>query len=61
MWQEREQAARRVKTEGIKRECTRDSSPTVQGDDDDVFFISEKRRKLNVTVNEAGVETIDLT
>jgi hypothetical protein len=50
-----------VKIEGIKRERARESSLTVDTDDDEVSFVSEKRQKLNVTVDEAGVETIDLT
>ncbi|KAF2677306.1 hypothetical protein K458DRAFT_163912 [Lentithecium fluviatile CBS 122367] len=60
---EREEAARKIKTEGVKREHTRDSVLTVSGDEDDeeVSFVSEKRRKLNFTIDEAGVETIDLT
>ena len=58
---EREEVARNVKTEGIKRERSGNDSPTRQGDDDDVSFLFEKRRRLNVTVDEAGVETIDLT
>jgi hypothetical protein len=31
------------------------------GDDGDVSFVYEKRRRLPVTIDEDGVETIDLT
>jgi hypothetical protein len=64
---EREAAARIVKSErGVKRERGRDRSSTVGGaedDDDDgeVSFVSAKRRRLPVTLNEDGVETVDLT
>jgi hypothetical protein len=62
---DRDGAARAVKREGgIKRERTRERSITldgVQGDDDELSFVSAKRRRLPVTVNEDGIETIDLT
>jgi hypothetical protein len=47
--------------EGFKRERAMSTAFVGDGDDDDVSFVSEKRRKLNVTVDEAGIETIDLT
>ncbi|KAF2025121.1 hypothetical protein EK21DRAFT_77178 [Setomelanomma holmii] len=61
---EREEAARATKCEGaLKRERSRERSRTVNNlvDDDELSFISAKRRKLPVTLNEDGVETIDLT
>ncbi|KAI4629228.1 uncharacterized protein J4E87_003490 [Alternaria ethzedia] len=49
-----------IKQEGIKRE--RSSTITGGGqDEDDVSFVSAKRRRLPVTLNENGVEIIDLT
>jgi hypothetical protein len=50
-----------VKVERVKRERSRTLFEAGDDDDDDVSFVSEKRRKLTVTVDEAGVETIDLT
>ncbi|KAI8934333.1 hypothetical protein NX059_009069 [Plenodomus lindquistii] len=65
---QRDRSAVRVKKEGVKREASRERSSTVVGaehvhvDDDDVSFVSEQRkRRLPVSVNEEGVETIDLT
>ncbi|KAH7389623.1 hypothetical protein DE146DRAFT_791630 [Phaeosphaeria sp. MPI-PUGE-AT-0046c] len=61
----REAAAPVVKQErGIKRESNRDRDSTMEAlneDDDDVTFVSTKRSRLLVTLNEDGVETIDLT
>jgi hypothetical protein len=49
-----------VKREGFKRER---SSTAIREDQDDdgVFFVSAKRRRLPVTLNEDGIEIIDLT
>jgi hypothetical protein len=62
---EREAATRTVKQErGIKRERSRERSETLGtpgADTDDVAFLSAKRTRLPVTLNEDGVETIDLT
>lgn len=67
---ERDQAARAVKREhGVKRERERNrerSRTAVSGGewddyDDDVSFVSTKRKRLPVTLNEDGIETIDLT
>jgi len=62
---QRGEAARIVKHEGgVKRERSRERSGTANNaeiDDDDVSFVSAKRRRLPVTLNEDGVETIDLT
>ena len=64
--QERDTAARAVKQErGIKRERTRERSSTCTGDadDDELSIVSTKRRReqYKTTVNEDGVEEIDLT
>ncbi|KAF2127324.1 hypothetical protein P153DRAFT_433116 [Dothidotthia symphoricarpi CBS 119687] len=59
---ERDEAARAVKREGVKRErsdTATDTDPHV--DDDELSFISAKRRRFPVTLNEDGMETIDLT
>jgi hypothetical protein len=64
---ERNEAPTNVKREGgaIKRERSRDRSDNIHeinDDDDDVSFVSAKRRRqLPVTVNEKGTEIIDLT
>lgn len=60
-WQEQE-AARKVKLE-VKRERPRGHNVPANGDDDDdeVSFVSAKRRKLTVIIDEDGMETIDLT
>ncbi|KAF1921825.1 hypothetical protein BDU57DRAFT_545226 [Ampelomyces quisqualis] len=61
---EREAAALAVKRErGIKRGRSRERSRTVSDFDggNDVSFISAKRLKLPVTLNEDGAEMIDLT
>lgn len=58
--QQRGEQARNVKVEGVKRERTSDGALTRHADDD-VAFVSEKRSRLNITVSETGVETIDLT
>jgi len=61
---ERAEAAQAVKREGgMKRERSRErSSPANEiVDDDEISFVSAKRRRLPVTLNEDGVETIDLT
>jgi hypothetical protein len=62
---ERQATARPVKHEhGVKRERTRERSSTWDGaemHDDDLSFVSAKRRRLPVTIDEDGVETIDLT
>ncbi|KAI4919496.1 hypothetical protein J4E90_001631 [Alternaria incomplexa] len=53
-------AAPVIKREGIKRE----RSSTIineDNDDDDVTFLSAKRRRLPVTLDENGAEIIDLT
>lgn len=62
---ERDHAARVVKQEhGVKREWSRGrrSAANVDGDDEDnVSFVSAKRQRHPVTLNEDGTETIDLT
>jgi hypothetical protein len=62
---ERDETARTIKREGgVKRERTRERSSTLDGaeiDDDELSFVSAKRRRPPVTVNEDGTETIDLT
>jgi hypothetical protein len=62
---ERDSAARAVKREGgVKRERTREQSSTFDGaeiDDDELSFVSTKRRCLPVTIDEDDTETIDLT
>lgn len=62
---ERNEAARPIKTEILKRERDRERSATAnekEADiDEEVSFVSSKRRRLPVTINEDGVETIDLT
>jgi hypothetical protein len=59
---ERGEVARPVKREkGVKRERSATIGQMQGGDDDEVSFVSEKRRRLPVTINEDGVETIDLT
>lgn len=62
---EREAAARVVKQErGVKRERSRERSSTFGAPDDDssdIAVISTKRTRLQVTLNEDGDETIDLT
>lgn len=58
-------AARVVKRErGVKRERSRERSRSltvVDGDDGDVSFVSAKRLKIPVTLNEDGTELLDLT
>ena len=60
---ERNEAATALNREGgVKRE--RERSTTVDDaihDDDELSFVSAKRRRLPVTIDEDGVETIDLT
>lgn len=62
---ERDVAAKAMKREqGVKRERSRERSRTAtvdDGDAGDVYFVSAKRRKLRVTLDEDGTETIDLT
>ncbi|KAF2622226.1 hypothetical protein BU25DRAFT_415384 [Macroventuria anomochaeta] len=63
---EREADARAIKQErGIKRElnCEQSSTYTDDTDDDEISIVSTKRRRENylITVNENGVEEIDLT
>lgn len=60
---ERDAATRNVKREhGVKRERTRERSSTAnEVDDDELSFVSAKRRRHPVTLNEDGVETVDLT
>lgn len=62
---EREDATNVVKREGVKRERSRERSSTVYyidgGSDEDISFVSAKRRRLPVSIDEDGVETIDLT
>jgi hypothetical protein len=62
---ERDQPARAVKTErGVKHERSRERSRTVSVANDEegeVSFVSTKRRRLPVIVDEDGTETIDLT
>ncbi|CAN9288699.1 hypothetical protein CC77DRAFT_993622 [Alternaria alternata] len=57
---EREDAAPSVKRERFKRER---SSTAVMEDQDDgnVSFVSAKRRRLPITLNEDGIEIVDLT
>jgi hypothetical protein len=58
----REEAALPVKREqGVKRERSATVGHMEGGDDDEVSFVYEKRRRLPVTIDEDGVETIDLT
>ncbi|KAI4658828.1 uncharacterized protein J4E79_006587 [Alternaria viburni] len=57
---EQRDAAPVIKREGVKRE----RSSTIineDNDDDDVTFLSAKRRRLPVTLDENGAEIIDLT
>lgn len=61
---ERDAASQNVKRErGVKRERTRERSSTAGEvvDDDELSFVSAKRRRHPVTLDEDGVETIDLT
>lgn len=61
--QERDAAARAVKQKrGIKREYARERSSTFT-EDDDVSVVSSKKRceHYRTTVDENGVEAIDLT
>ena len=64
--QERDAAGRAIKQErGIKRERTRERSSTYtdNAEDDELSIVLTKRRRENyrTTVNENGVEEIDLT
>lgn len=63
--QERETATRNVKQErGIKREHDRERSGTIADDSgDEISVVSMKRRReqYRTTVDENGVEAIDLT
>jgi hypothetical protein len=66
--QEREEAARKAKTERvtIKEEHNASRRPPLAddgGEDDDEVSVvsSSKRRKLAITVNDDGKETVDLT
>ncbi|RYN23517.1 hypothetical protein AA0113_g5236 [Alternaria arborescens] len=57
---EREDAAPSVKRERFKRE--RSSTAVMEDqDDDNVSFVSAKRRRLPITLNEDGIEIVDLT
>lgn len=60
-----ETAARNVKQErGIKREHDRERSGTIADDGDDkisVVFMKRRREQYQTTVDENGVEAIDLT
>ena len=57
---EREDAAPSVKRERFKRE--RSSTAVMEDQDDDhVSFVSAKRRRLPITLNEDGIEVFDLT
>jgi hypothetical protein len=62
---DRNQAAQVVKQErGVKRERSRERSSTAydfNGDDDEVSFVSVKRARHPVIIDEDGSETIDLT
>jgi transcription antitermination factor NusG len=62
---ERDAAARVVKREhGIKREHSRErsgTSGTFDVNEGNVSVVSAKRRRLPVTIDEDGTETIDLT
>ncbi|KAF1830663.1 hypothetical protein BDW02DRAFT_633451 [Decorospora gaudefroyi] len=58
---EREGAAAIVKPEGLKRERSNTVTGNGDGDNNEVAFVSEKRRRLPVIVDEEGVETVDLT
>jgi hypothetical protein len=60
----RNAASQNVKREhGVKRERTRERSSTADElvDDDELSFVSAKRRRHPVILNEDGVETVDLT
>lgn len=58
---ERDAASQNMKQEReVKRERTRERSSTAN-DDDEVSFVSAKRRRLPVFLNEDGAETVDLT
>ncbi|EFQ92434.1 hypothetical protein PTT_10464 [Pyrenophora teres f. teres 0-1] len=57
---ERDEAAPLVKREGVKRERSYTVSQ-MEDYSDEVTFVSEKRRRLPVTLNEDGTEIIDLT
>lgn len=57
------QCSPRVKLEHIKRERS-PGTPAVNADDDEVAFVSASKRRrvaMTITINEEGVETIDLT
>ena len=57
---EREDAAPSVKRERFKRE--RSSTAVMEDqDDDNVSYVSAKRRRLPITLNEDGIEIVDLT
>jgi hypothetical protein len=62
---QRDELLRIIKRErGVKCEHSRERSRTANStetDDDEISFVSAKRRRLPVTVNEDGVETINLT
>ncbi|KAF3035384.1 hypothetical protein E8E11_003543 [Didymella keratinophila] len=61
---ERDAAARAIKPErGIKREHERERSGTLAADDDEISVISTKwrREQYRTTVDENGIEAIDLT
>ncbi|KAG9190579.1 hypothetical protein G6011_08667 [Alternaria panax] len=57
---EREDAAPNIKREGTKRERS-STAVSEDQDNDDVSFVSAKRRRIPVTLNENGIEIIDLT
>jgi len=62
---DRERAAQEVKQErGVKRERSRERSRTAfefNGDDEELSFVSAKRSRHPVIIDEDGAETIDLT
>jgi hypothetical protein len=59
---ERDEAARPVKREeSVKLERSATVGRMESGDVGEVSFVSEKRRRLPVIINENDIETIDLT
>lgn len=58
--------SRLVKKEGVKRERSRDRSATAtvndgDAEDGDISFIRAKRLRHPITLNEDGIEVVDLT
>ncbi|ORY11100.1 hypothetical protein BCR34DRAFT_565684 [Clohesyomyces aquaticus] len=58
---EQADAARPVKQERVKRERPNDNEDEDQRSDTGVEIVGQKRRRLPITLNEDGVEMIDLT